>query len=151
MSGLAWVIGPLHCTGHVSGCFGPCLGGYWHILYYFSSRPAVPPRSGAGDGLDKIDNAYWSTGSPRFCANLFPFRRHFLALPSSCGWHGDGFHWRFIPVPTARPSVLSLLFGVPCRLRNLTIERCGNGFRGAASSTHVLPRGIRVSINFPLF
>ena len=29
---------------------------------------------------------------------------------------------------TARPSVLSSFFGVPRRLRNLAVQRCGSGF-----------------------
>ena len=43
----------------------------------------------------------------------------------------------------------SLSSGVPRRLRSLAVQRCGSGFRGAASSTHVLARGIGASTNFP--
>ena len=40
---------------------------------------------------------------------------------------------------------LYVLRGLHC----LAVQRCGSGFWGAASSTHVLVRGIGVSINFP--
>ena len=52
----------------------------------------------------------------------------------------------FLPLK-ARP--FSLFVDVPCRLRNLAVQRYGSGFREATSSARVLAREIGVPMNFP--
>ena len=79
------------------------------------------------------------------------FYIHFSLFPASSsppprrGWHGDDFSLTISSCPL-RLRLPFIFFYVLCRLRCLAVQRCGSGFWGAASSTHVLVRGIGVSM-----
>ena len=78
-------------------------------------------------------------------------RRHFLTLaPLRLIWRLLSLAF-FCSCPFRLGLPFFLFLGVPCRLRYVTVQRCGSGLRRASSSTHVLARGIGVSMVFPKF
>ena len=116
----------------------------------------ITTLNGAGqsmpDSTSLILNSVWPGLLLWYCFLCYPFAfpcRLSRPTRSRVAWRSVALANDFLLSLTARPSVTPFSFGVLCRRRNLAVQRCGSGFRGAASSTHVLARGIGVSTNFP--
>ena len=112
----------------------------YSVSFSFSVLPPVGGRGRSGSNLLLILGhrriVSFFVRICRFSVNTFsPHTPH----PSFAGGMAMGFQRRFIPVPFGQAFLSSVIFlGVPGRLGNLAVQRCGSGFGGAASSTRVL-------------
>ena len=124
----------------------------YSVLFSFFVITVPPPAREPGAIWIKLDRTHtWTQVRLAFWVSLWLISRNFcrptpLAEDMSMAFVVDLFQSL-----TARPSLLSLSFGVHCRLRSLTVQRCRSGFRGATPSTRGPARGLGVSMNFPYF
>ena len=103
------------------------------FLCYCLYRPADPPPLGAGGdlGILATPSVAQDCATSCFCPfrwyfGFSRFRRHILAPPPlQVIWRL--FSLTFFLSLTDRPHFFSLFLGVSCRLRSLTVHRCGSG------------------------
>ena len=152
-----------NCAPGLFVCFFP-LGLGWR--WFSRILSCLPPPLSVGAGLSNRATHLWHiTRFPScrlgfrrfltssvsffllvFLCSLFTFPCIFLAPPRR-GGHGDDFSLTISSCPLSL-RLLFIFICVLCRLRCLVVQRCGSGFGRAASSTHVLVRGIGVSNEF---
>ena len=112
----------------------PCLRAC--VLLQFAFLRLAPPRH-ADDTREGFDGG-WS------CHSAF-----FVSPPPPHWRYAAGFDGWFAFLQCLR--FLQLLYSRFSWLHSQAVQRCGSGFRGAASSIHGLVRGTGISPNFPYF